>query len=557
MVIKAKCGDVLNIGKQGENLARSVEFDITKWQAEYGDGYAQLIVQRNGDPAAYPATITEQDGIVTWAITSADNANVGYGSAELRYIVDLVVVKSVTYTIYVAKSLDGSGEAPEPWQSWVDEVLEAGEEAREAREAWENMDAVAETLPAGSDATASYSAGTLTLGIPRGDRGERGERGLQGERGEQGIQGERGEQGVQGEKGDKGDSGTTDFNELENKPTTLAGYGITDAATKTELANTDLRLHYLYELTRGQAWDIATDNGYGTSKTVPAGALAVDINSINGQSVMYNQLVNLSVFPQTFTQNGISFTVTDYGISASGTATGTAVLRGNLGSSFALQAGHKYFLGTCPAGGSSTTYAVFIGSSTGTSGGAFSANNDFGGGMIFTMSGAVYNPQVQIIVRAGQTMSNKMFVANLYDLTVMFGAGNEPATAAEAIARGVPTTQEAYNAGQLQHAAVDLVATGDDTLIIPEAVRALAGYGQSNLGGEANVLDFENGIYHKRGEWVNGTWTSGEEDIDISSYFDGIPVLQTEAGMSVDLDSEFGVSPKSALTYYIKLTEAI
>lgn len=35
-------------------------------------------------------------------------------------------------------------------------------------------------------------------------------------------------------KGDKGDSGTTDFNDLINKPTTLLGYGITDAVVKVD-----------------------------------------------------------------------------------------------------------------------------------------------------------------------------------------------------------------------------------------------------------------------------------------------------------------------------------
>lgn len=47
---------------------------------------------------------------------------------------------------------------------------------------------------------------------PRGDKGERGERG------EQGPQGERGERGEQGPQGETGPAGTTDYNELENKP---------------------------------------------------------------------------------------------------------------------------------------------------------------------------------------------------------------------------------------------------------------------------------------------------------------------------------------------------
>lgn len=98
-------GCVLNIGKQGENLARAVEFDITKWQEEYGAGSAQLIVQRNGDESAYHASITERDGIVTWAITSADTAKSGYGSAELLYATDDVTAKGTVLTVYVAPSV--------------------------------------------------------------------------------------------------------------------------------------------------------------------------------------------------------------------------------------------------------------------------------------------------------------------------------------------------------------------------------------------------------------------------------------------------------------------
>lgn len=77
------------------------------------------------------------------------------------------------------------------------------------------MTATAETLPAGSDATASYSDGVLTLGIPKGDKGEEGAtgpagpQGPKGDTGATGPQGERGPQGIQGEQGPKGDTGAT------------------------------------------------------------------------------------------------------------------------------------------------------------------------------------------------------------------------------------------------------------------------------------------------------------------------------------------------------------
>ena len=61
---------------------------------------------------------------------------------------------------------------------------------------------------------------------PKGDRGERGEK---GDPGIQGPRGERGERGEKGEKGDTGPAGTTDYNELTNKP------DLSQYATKEEV----------------------------------------------------------------------------------------------------------------------------------------------------------------------------------------------------------------------------------------------------------------------------------------------------------------------------------
>ena len=61
----------------------------------------------------------------------------------------------------------------------------------------------------------------------KGDRGETGPRGLQGvpgpagptgPKGEQGVQGQTGPQGIPGPAGPKGDPGTTDYNQIANKP---------------------------------------------------------------------------------------------------------------------------------------------------------------------------------------------------------------------------------------------------------------------------------------------------------------------------------------------------
>ena len=80
---------------------------------------------------------------------------------------------------------------------------------REDVETVTGMTATAETLPAGSSATASYADGVLTFGIPKGDTGPAGPQGIRGEAGPQGIQGERGPQGPQGETGETGATGAT------------------------------------------------------------------------------------------------------------------------------------------------------------------------------------------------------------------------------------------------------------------------------------------------------------------------------------------------------------
>lgn len=88
----------------------------------------------------------------------------------------------------------------------------------EVLENFEDFSVQISTLPEGSQATASYADGVLSLGIPRGATGAQGETGPQGEKGDkgdtgaqgpQGIQGETGPTGPQGAQGEKGETGAT------------------------------------------------------------------------------------------------------------------------------------------------------------------------------------------------------------------------------------------------------------------------------------------------------------------------------------------------------------
>lgn len=164
----------IEIGRSGENLARRVEFDVSEWRAQYGEGTVGLLAQRSGDAAPYPCTLHAENGKYYWYVTATDTAKGGYGSCELQYHVGETVVKSDRWTVHTAHTLGESEEIPEAQPNWVTDVMNAGMQVQTAQAAWENMSAEAETLSAGENATASYADGTLTLGIPRGMQGAAG-----------------------------------------------------------------------------------------------------------------------------------------------------------------------------------------------------------------------------------------------------------------------------------------------------------------------------------------------------------------------------------------------
>lgn len=131
MAIRYKASpDGLFIGRQGENLAREIEFNINDWIDTFGEGSVFALYRRKDDEAPYPLNPTVADGKAVWTITNVDTAYTGSGECELRYVVDDVIVKSMTYKTFVSPSLKGEMNPPEALPDWVADVLAAGEAAR-------------------------------------------------------------------------------------------------------------------------------------------------------------------------------------------------------------------------------------------------------------------------------------------------------------------------------------------------------------------------------------------------------------------------------------------
>lgn len=173
--VYAKHGKGILLGRRGEHLARCVVFDIADWQALYGKGSVQLLMQRREEEDPYPCAVTEHDGMVRWEIRSADVAVTGKGKVELQYRVGDTVVKSELYRTETVEAMGEAGaEPPEPAQDWVNAVLQAAsaaeQSAKEAKEAVTQTVAITES---GNWQIGGKDTGVSAVG-PQGARGETG-----------------------------------------------------------------------------------------------------------------------------------------------------------------------------------------------------------------------------------------------------------------------------------------------------------------------------------------------------------------------------------------------
>lgn len=135
------------------------------------------------------------------------------------------------------------------------------------------------------------------------------------------------------------------------------------------------------------------------------------------------QLLDKSKYLATQTASGVTFTNNADGtITANGTASSNIFL-GIIFYWLELSTDRKYLLIGCPSGGSSDKYFLYV-----NNGGAL-WNYDIGNGSIGTP--IKQRGVITIAILKGVVVNNLVFKPQLFDLTEMYGAGNEPATVAE------------------------------------------------------------------------------------------------------------------------------
>ena len=192
--IKACEGQTIVLGRLGENLWKRVIFDVSAYLDKLPDATVTLINKLPNGTDAYPVANAVLDGSkLVWTITATELTEIGVGQCELIITSGSRIAKSIIWQTYVSTSLDGSGDAPEPWDSWQavfaqmkDEAQAAALAAEAASQAVQDMGANAETLSAGSQATVTKlvnpetGAVTLVFGLPQGQTGATGATGETG-----------------------------------------------------------------------------------------------------------------------------------------------------------------------------------------------------------------------------------------------------------------------------------------------------------------------------------------------------------------------------------------
>jgi len=265
------------------------------------------------------------------------------------------------------------------------------------------------------------------------------------------------------------------------------------------------RVDALYDIGQGVTHRFETDTDTADSKTVPTGAKLMSVKNMGGRSIVFNQFAKNKPFDS---RNGIT-TSTDGNYSVlDGTATNAITAKGWWGlklDEFSPTNGHKYLF--C-----SKIISGTVNPANGCTIGTAIQKQIVGKSFIFEMSDKHWDSNwLSAIYSDKDTVFNKLkFSVMLIDLTQMFGSGNEP-TSVEEFEKMFPADYYPYNAGEIVSAGVTEVAVGDTAHQIPEAIKALPGYGWS-AGTARNYVDYENKRYV---QCVNSvdlgtlTWTAG------------------------------------------------
>lgn len=236
------------------------------------------------------------------------------------------------------------------------------------------------------------------------------------------------------------------------------------------------RVNALYDMGNGITHKFETDTDTAYAKTVPTGAKLMSIKSVGGRSIVWNQMIPDSIIHVTVT---IDEDVTE----------DKWISRIEADTSNIISAhGHKV-LGKCVKDASNPTANVVVrfGDNNANISNGYESEHSTEKG-IYTLQSSVKNGALYYRAFAGATAGTYKFTLQLFDLTLMFGTGNEPSTVEE-FEKMFPADYYPYNAGEI-------VSAGTEEVV--EQGKNLFDYTDKTYHG-ANVSKVENGVIYTKG----------------------------------------------------------
>lgn len=230
---------------------------------------------------------------------------------------------------------------------------------------------------------------------------------------------------------------------------------LTSKADKTSIAQTDRKLDALWKLNQGISYDFQTDDTEAYQKTVPSGAKMANVKSIGGKTIVWNQLIENPENERTQAckdaNNYVSFGWYD--------SKGYKAIIGHtylvsfecymerIDTYFGIGVG--YYIGCGKLNNNSNTWSKIKKIVT-------TRRLDYGNNFYIFCNAA---PRTMEIGEEVKTRN-----VNVFDLTQMFGSGNEPSTPEEFEAM-FPDDYYSYNPGELLSARVSEVVEQGKNLL--------------------------------------------------------------------------------------------
>lgn len=239
------------------------------------------------------------------------------------------------------------------------------------------------------------------------------------------------------------------------------------------------KISALIKLNKGQTYDILPEEGETASRTAPSGAKYVSVDKVGGKSIVWNQLL----LPDKFSTVGCKATENGGVVTLTETAWNNRYQAGKI----AVTKNHKYYQsvkiksdGTNPAGFQNylflpTMEKITIAELTRLS-------------VVTTATGS----GEALVQLSGTEGADYQIIKNsfmLFDLTLMFGAGNEPT--AEQFEAMFPAESCPYNPGEIISARTETITAGAETITtgFPELRSAMAAH---------DYIDMDGGKTHRK-----------------------------------------------------------